>query len=341
MGDLKMKYILLFALLFIGEQVVSQNKEYYFENPSDYPLIGNWTGKWINPQKGHEQAIPDLTAQIDVGKNNVYIIRFLPQLYKRATLYLEVTVDLKNDELVWEKDGWKFTFHGDSCTGYGNLHGEKVLFYLMKNNDDSPTLGLKAPGGAVKLFDDKDLKHWQHSDGRELTWKNDSGVLETVSEFWNNGKNRETGIGGSIETKQKFGDLQFHMEFRYPVEAGKTGQDRGNSGLFFFGIGEIQILNSYALTGYWDDCGSIYKQTPPTVNASGPPLQWQTYDVELLLPKFDNSGKKISNALLTVWLNGILIHNKLEIVTDANKVNIGLQDHINCLQYRNIWVNEF
>jgi len=335
-----MKYILLFTLLFIGEQVVSQNQECYFENPSEYPLIGNWTGKWINPQKGHEQAVPDLVAQIDVIKNETYIIRFLPQLYKRATLYLEVTVDLKNNELTWEKDGWKFTFSGDSCKGYGNLYGDKVSFYLIKNNEVSPTIEMQAPEGAVRLFNGENLKYWQHPDGREVTWKNDSGILETVSEFWNNEKNRERGIGGSIETKQKFGDLQFHMEFRYPVEAGKTGQDRGNSGLFFFGIGEIQILNSYALPGYWDDCGAIYKQTPPTVNAAGPPLQWQTFDVELLLPKFDDSGKKISNALLTVWLNGILIHNKLEIETDESKVKIGLQDHINCLQYRNIWVKE-
>jgi len=163
--------------------------------------------------------------------------------------------------------------------------------------------------------------------------------METVSAFWRNGQNRKEGIGGTIETKEKFGDLRFHLEFRYSVEPGKKGQDRGNSGLFFNGVGEIQILNSFALPGYWDDCGSIYKRYPPMVNAAGPPLVWQTYDVELIMPKFDkDNGNKVSKGMMTVWLNGILIHNKLEMDFNSKEVSVGLQDHINAIQFRNIWL---
>ncbi|MBE0654837.1 MAG: DUF1080 domain-containing protein [Bacteroidales bacterium] len=336
-------YLLVIVLLFSGSTVFSQGEvPDLFEESDSYPLIGNWEGQWINPQIGYEKTHPALAAQIDIADENLYIVRILPVLYKRAPLFLEVEVPLLNSELTCNKDGWNFRFAGDRCTGYGFLYGDTVQFTLTKRREVPPTLGLQAPEQAVKLLDGTGLSYWKHTDGREVTWKIDpSGVLETVSEFWNNGENRSQGIGGSIETIQKFGDLQFHMEFRYPLEAGKKGQGRGNSGLFFSGIGEIQILNSFALPGYWDEGGAIYKRFPPMVNAAGPPLQWQTYNVELSLPEYHSAtGEKISNAFLTVYLNGVLIHNKIEIETDVTAVSIGLQDHINRLQYRNIWVLE-
>ena len=77
------------------------------------------------------------------------------------------------------------------------------------------------------------------------------------------------------------------------------------------------------------------------MNAAGPPLKWQTYDVELIMPKFDpGNGKKLSNGWFTVWLNGIQVHNKLEMDFNFKEVSIGLQDHINTIQFRNIWLKE-
>ncbi len=338
---MKQKF-LTFAILLLTIQLYAQNTEQQgFDETSKYPLIGDWKGQWINPKRGHEVAHPNIAAQINVIDGNRYMVHILPVLYNRATLYLDVEVNEENQQLVYTKDGWSFTFSGDSCTGYGNLHGDKTWFKMSKSNFVSPTLGMPAPKNAIDLLSHNSLVQWKHDDGNEnITWKLKDGVLETVSSFWNNGENRKNGLGGSIRTKQEFGDLQFHMEFRYPVEPGKTGQERGNSGLFFHGVGEIQILNSYALPGYWDEAGSIYKLHPAKVDAAGPPLYWQTYDVDLTLPRFNADGIKLSEAIVTVRLNGIIIHNQQEIKSNAGKVAIGLQDHINCLQYRNIWVIE-
>ena len=334
--------ILTLAILFLSVQTYAQIAEHRgFEQAEDYPFIGDWAGKWINPQIGYEVRHPNIAAQINVIDGKRYMVHILPELYNRAALYLDVEVDELNQQLSYEKDGWTFTFSGDSCTGYGNLHGNKTWFQMVKSNTVSPTLGMPAPEKAIELLAENSLSQWEHDEGREkVTWKMENGVLETVSAFWNKGQNRRDGLGGSIRTKQEFGDLQFHMEFRYSVEPGKSGQGRGNSGLFFHGIGEVQILNSYALQGYWDEAGSIYKRHPAKVNAAGPPLYWQTYDVDLTLPRFNADGEKLSEAILTVRLNGRIIHNQLEIKSNAAKVSIGLQDHINCLQYRNIWVVE-
>ena len=336
------KIILALLLLSLSAKLFSQHREpAVFENPDNYPLLGNWVGKWINPKKGHEVSHPTIAAQINVINGNRFMVNVLPELHKRAHHYLNVEVKKKNNELKYKAKGWKFTFSGDSCTGYGNLFGDKTYFKMTKSKTVSPTLGEPAPENSISLLNENGLSKWKHDDGRDsLTWKLKDGILETVSKFWNNGKNRENGIGGSIRTKKEFGDLHLHVEFRYQVEAEKQGQSRGNSGLFLHGIGEIQILNSYGLGGYWNECGAIYKKHPPKVNAAAPPLQWQTYDVDLTMPRFDANGIKLSNAILTVRLNGIIIHNHLEIDSNAKKVSIGLQDHINRLQYRNIWVLE-
>ncbi|WP_347840186.1 DUF1080 domain-containing protein [uncultured Draconibacterium sp.] len=329
------------AILFIIVQLTAQITESHdFEQPNDYPLIGDWTGKWINPKRGHEAHHPGITAQVNLINGKRYMVHILPELYNRAAHYFDVNVDEVNQQLSFDNNGWSFVFSGDSCTGYGMLHGDTTYFKMAKSDLVPPTLNLSAPANAIKLLADDSLTAWNHGDGRKVTWKMENGVLETVSAFWNAGQNRANGLGGDIETKQKFGDLKFHMEFRYAIEPGKAGQGRGNSGLFFHGVGEVQILNSYALQGYWNEAGSIYKRHPAKVNAAGPPLLWQTYDVELKMPRFNADGEKLSEAILTVRLNGKIIHNQLEMESDAAKVSIGLQDHINCLQYRNIWVLE-
>ncbi len=105
-------------------------------------------------------------------------------------------------------------------------------------------------------------------------------------------------------------------------------------------MGEVQILNSYGLPGYWDECGALYKRQPPKVTAAAPPLQWQTYDIELRLPQDEpHANGKRSAARISVRLNEQAIHNDVEIQSGVRGgVAIGLQDHINPIQFRNIWV---
>ena len=122
----------------------------------------------------------------------------------------------------------------------------------------------------------------------------------------------------------------------------KSGQARGNSGILLRGLTEVQILNSDGLPGYWNECGALYKLAPPKVNAAAPPLQWQTYDIDLTLPKYEaTTGKKMTNARISVRHNGHAIHTNTELPSDSKgPFAMALQDHGSAIQFRNIWIVE-
>ena len=156
---------------------------------------------------------------------------------------------------------------------------------------------------------------------------------------------------GAIRTKESFGDCQVHLEWSAPTPAKGNGQGRGNSGLFLMNRYEIQILDSYDNPTYFDgQAGAIYKQTPPMVNATRPPGQWNTYDVIWTAPKFDASGQLSSPAYVTLFHNGIAVLNHFELAGDTPYTRppayqahaatgpIGLQDHGNPVRFRNFWV---
>lgn len=189
------------------------------------------------------------------------------------------------------------------------------------------------PSDAVVLFDGKDLSLWNGGD----KWKIEEG--QAVAD------------GGSITTKEGFGDCQLHLEFATPSKVEGTGQGRGNSGVYFMGIYEVQILDSYDNKTYFDgQCGSIYKQFPPLVNACRQPGEWQTYDIVFSAPKFDEGGQLTRPAYLTVFQNGVLVQNHSELLggtfydqapaytKHADKLPIQLQFHGNPIRYRNIWL---
>lgn len=158
---------------------------------------------------------------------------------------------------------------------------------------------------------------------------------------------------GAIETKQAFGDVQLHLEFLAPVDPGKEGQAYSNSGVFFMGLYEVQILNSYENATYPNgQAGAVYKQHIPLVNASRPPGEWQSYDMVFQAPRFDEKGELEQPAYLTVFHNGVLIQNHVELKGPAiyigtpyytlhpPKMPLLLQDHGNKVRFRNIWVRE-
>lgn len=211
-----------------------------FEKSADYPLMGDWTGKWINPKRGHEQKHPEMAAQLLPIAGGKYRVVILPELYNRAEPYLIAEVPATHKKVEVKQDGFEVVFQGDQVRGQAKLHGDLTEFVLEKQEFKSPTLGLKPPKGAVVLFDGSDYDAWQHSSGKPVTWNIKDDAMQTVTEH--NAANRKKGLGGTIETKDKFGSLCFHMEFRYSLEANKSGQGRGNSGLFFIPLGEVQML---------------------------------------------------------------------------------------------------
>lgn len=202
----------------------------------------------------------------------------------------------------------------------------------------TPEMPGKPPSDALVLFGGSDLSKWRTADGKPAGWDVKDGVIVCKPK------------SGDIFTKDEFGDIQLHLEFATPTPPHGESQERGNSGVFFFGLYELQVLDSYQNRTYADgSCASIYGQHPPLVNASRPPGEWQTYDAVFLAPRFKD-GKLESPAYLTVFHNGVLVQNHSEILGEsghrilakysphAPKGPIKLQDHGNTTRYRNIWI---
>ena len=115
-------------------------------------------------------------------------------------------------------------------------------------------------------------------------------------------------------TEETFTDFMLHLEFMTPDMPEATGQAKGNSGVFLQGRYEIQVLDSYGIkTPGKGDCGAIYNQFAPLVNACKPPLEWQTYDAVFRAPRVDDAGKIVEPARMTVLQNGLVIHNNVQL----------------------------
>ncbi|MGV3774751.1 MAG: 3-keto-disaccharide hydrolase [Verrucomicrobiales bacterium] len=197
-----------------------------------------------------------------------------------------------------------------------------------------------APSDAKVLFDGKDLSQWQLGNGQPAKWKIENGYMEVAPK------------SGSIRTKEKFADFQLHIEFATPEKVDGNGQGRGNSGILMNGIYEVQVLDSYNNPTYPDgQTGGLYGQTPPLVNASKPPGQWQTYDIVFESPRWDENGKIAKKAAVTVIHNGVLLHHRREYLghtphqangnynkPHAPEMYIELQDHNNPMRFRNVWI---
>lgn len=199
------------------------------------------------------------------------------------------------------------------------------------------------PSDAIILFDGTHTDAWMHREsGKPVEWKLDKAAKTlTVASGTKD-----------IMTKQKFGSMQLHIEWRTPVGDPDSGQDRGNSGIFLQQYYEVQVLDNYNNRTYSNgQASAIYKQSIPLVNACRPPGEWQTYDIIYQAPYFDQDGRKVRSAYVTVIHNGVLVQNHVEIKGTTEYIGLPkniphgdlpiiLQDHDNAVSYRNIWVRE-
>src|SRR5215203_557857 len=214
----------------------------------------------------------------------------------------------------------------------------------------APATPTPAPSDAIVLFDGKNLDEWVSvKDQTSAAWLVQDGAFVVNKK------------AGNIETKRKFTNYQLHIEWRIPPDITGTNQARGNSGVFLASTGngdsgyELQVLDSYENKTYVNgQAGSIYKQSPPLVNAMRKPGEWNVYDVVWTAPVFNADGTVKSPALVTVFHNGVLVQNNFAL--KGGTVYIGqpsykahgaspikLQSHGDPsapISFRNIWIRE-
>ncbi|MFM2220699.1 MAG: hypothetical protein RLZZ553_447 [Verrucomicrobiota bacterium] len=237
--------------------------------------------------------------------------------------------------LAGERKGEAIAFQNETLTLKALLEEQQLRITdrnekhetLKRVERKSPTLGAKPPEGAVVLFDGSSADAWDRGVVKE-------NHLQATNCF----------------SKQHFGDYQLHVEFRTPYKPLARGQQRGNSGIYMNGRWETQVLDSFGLEGRDNECGGVYSLSKPRLNMCFPPLSWQTYDVDFTAAKFDADGKRIEWPRVTVRLNGVVVHDDLELKKDFTASApfskpldsatgpVFLQDHGNPVVYRNLWV---
>lgn len=208
------------------------------------------------------------------------------------------------------------------------------------------------PSDAIVLFDGTNLDQWMRiEDGEPARWEIADGAA-TV-----------TPGSGSIRTRESFGSMQLHLEWRPTDVISGSSQSRGNSGIFLHGVFEVQILDSWENPTYVNgQAGAVYLQSPPLVNAARRPGEWQSYDIVFTAPVFEQ-GELVSPAWVTVFHNGVLVQNNVRLagatftpepVYEAQcapypseqlqdctgKMPLSLQDHGQVVSFRNIWLRE-
>lgn len=196
--------------------------------------------------------------------------------------------------------------------------------------------GAPPPADAVVLFDGTSLSAWTGPEGKAPSWKVENGYAEVRA--------------GGITTREEFGDVQLHLEWAAPAQVTGKDQGRGNSGVYFQGRYEIQVLDSYENPTYPDgQAGAFYGNAAPLVNASRRPGEWQTYDIVFHAPKKAADGTVVPGSF-TVFHNGVLVQDHVPVKGGATtaapasgvvpKGPIHLQDHGNPVRYRNIWLRK-
>ncbi len=183
-------------------------------------------------------------------------------------------------------------------------------------------LALKAQTQAaepVSLLNGKDLSGWKVVGTRTNQWQIGKAALDPAD------PTRLVALPGGTElvsprqgvnlaTEREFGDCTLELEFMMAKNS--------NSGVKMMNIYEIQMLDSYGKqTVTSGDCGAVYKESAPKVNACRKAGEWQQLTIEFRAPRFDASGNKTANAkFVKVTLNGQVIQEDVEV---AHGTNVG------------------
>lgn len=188
-----------------------------------------------------------------------------------------------------------------------------------------------APADAVILFDGKDTSRWEASD-----WRVEDGCLVSGDQV--------------LRSKETFGNAQIHVEWMAPAGFAGPWYNRGNNGVLLMGLYEIQIFDSYNENIYPDgQAAAIYGQTPPLVNVTRPPGEWQTFDILFTAPVFKD-GQLAQPGRVTMLHNHVLVHlNEIihgevahravpEYKSKVSRGPLAFGGHGCPVRFRNVWV---
>ena len=233
------------------------------------------------------------------------------------------------------KPGEDHLFHYRQYVHEGKVDVEKTEV-LWNDYAHPPRMTVDAvrPRDAIVLFDGKGFSQWKGDGDKEIGWQIVDGAMKVVPKT------------GSIVTKRDFTDFRMHAEFNVPqLPADVKGESRGNSGIYIQRRYEIQILDSFGREPQPNECGALYRTTAPDKNVCRLPGRWQSYDIIFHAARYEGQ-KKVKDARLTVWQNGVMIHNDIPV---PNKTGAGrpegpepgpilLQEHNNEMWFRNVWI---
>lgn len=248
--------------------------------------------------------------------------------------FVLATLSVADEKLVKAKDG-------SGVYGYKNTPKLPWCDWLVHDPDrPAPpkvatvpaTVLAPPPSDAIILFDGGDMSSWTESD-----WEVKEGLLVAT------GKR-------SPRTKQAFGSFQLHLEWMMPKDFKGPWYDQGNNGVMLHGLYEIQIFDSHNEPIYPDgQCAAIYAQTPPLVNVTRPPGEWQSYEIIFTAPVF-KEGRLVAPAYVTMFHNGVLVHHHQQVYgatrhkglphydRQVTEGPIALAGHGCPVAFRNIWI---
>ena len=257
----------------------------------------------------------------------------VPGLRAGRVVYLRLR-DFRDDDgrAPWTTEAWY------TLNTLGDVPGPA---FAPEVRDETSGLMRDPPEGAVVLFDGRDTSRLRPRSGDgPIAWTVEHGTLVV-----------DQGAG-DVVSREHFRDFLLHVEWLSPPGGSPAGQRNGNSGIKIQNRYELQIMNTAGAPrpALFNEAGSIYRFKPADRNVSAGAGCWQRYDVFFTAARWDDAGNKVANARMTVYWNGVLVHDDVEVtrktgLSDDETPEPGpvlLQAHesgaVGDVRFRNIWV---